>query len=91
MSNTITDYIHVHPRIHMHIHSLILSLNFAEEQVPSVSNLLNKLIQNCQVGYFSPPFSESKLLGWENELYRKLSFYIQLRKKISVFLIELKF
>lgn len=65
---TLSDNIHIHSHIHTHIHGLILTLNFAEGQVPSVSNLLNKLFQNCQVGYFSP-FSKTKLLGWENTEY----------------------
>lgn len=65
---TLSDNIHIHSHIHTHIPGLTLALNFAEGQVPSVSNLLNKLYQNCQVGYFSP-FSETKLLGWENIAY----------------------
>lgn len=73
---------------------LILSLNFTEEQVPSFSNLLNKLFQNCQVGYFSPLALNQIYLG-ERMNYIDNCVLLQLtqEKKVEVFifLIELKF
>lgn len=67
MSNTTSDNTGIHCHVHMHRRGLILSLNFAEGQVPTVSNLLNKLFQNCQVGYFSPlPLNQNYLGGRMN-------------------------
>lgn len=75
MSNSISDNIHVHSHIHMHIRGLFLSLNFAE-QVPSVSNLLSKSFQNCQVGYFSPLSLNKDYLGGKmNYMENCLTFY----------------
>lgn len=77
MSNIVSDNIHIHSHSHMHICGLILTLNFAEEQVPSVSNLLNKLFQNCQVGYFSPlSLNQNYLGGRMNCVENCLSFYV---------------
>lgn len=90
--SSISDNIYTHSHVHTYIRGLTLPLNFREAQVPSVSNLLNKLFQNCQVGYFSPLSLSQNYFVWENELYRKLSVFLYLTQgkklKFSYFLLN---
>lgn len=82
MSVALSDNIYTHSYIHMYICGLTLPLNFIEAQVLSVSNLLNKLFQNCQVGYFSPlSLNQNYLGGRVNYTENCLSFYIWLRER----------
>lgn len=77
MSVTVSDNIYTKSHIHMYICGLTLPLSFIEAQIPSVSNLLNKLFQNCQVGYFSPlSLNQNYLGGRMNYKENCLSFYI---------------
>lgn len=92
MSSTLSDNTGIHARIHMHRRGLILSLNFAEGQVPTVSNLLNKLFQNCQVGYFSPlSLNQNYLGGRMNYIENWLPGTPEKEVEIFTFLIELNF
>lgn len=77
MSVAVSGNIYIHSHIHTYICGLTLPLNFTDAQVPSVSNLLNKLFQNCRVGYFSPLSPNRNYLGGRmNYTENFLSFYI---------------
>lgn len=71
----------MHSFPYSHAHVAFLSLNFAEGQVPSVSDLLNKLFQYCQVGYFSPLSLNQNYLGGRMNLCRKLSAFLYLTQE----------
>lgn len=82
MSVSISNNIYIHCYIHTNICGLTPPLNFTEAQVPLVSNLLNKLFQNCQVGYFSPLSPNQNYLGGRTNYTENCqSFCIWLRER----------